>query len=231
MRFADSEVEHNEVDLDDAFIIRSVDWNLNHELIKGLISGASGIVLLALTWLVGQRLSYQWSVRQKRRELQLASLQQFYGAYGEFFAVWKLWNRLDPKHTSHDERRWELLKRSAAAEATIEATLVKLSSELKLKDTDISALGRFRQAFQQLRESIRDDVHLPWPHGNCPEYLTFKTLSISVAALLTGKWSDSPVPHATAQDQLVQVTSNKWEHNWILEEFQAPTGPKLPPGR
>ena len=73
-----------------------MNWNINHELIKGLISGASGLVLLVLTWLIGQRLSYEWGVRQKRRELQLASLQEFYGAYGEFFAVWKLWNRLDP---------------------------------------------------------------------------------------------------------------------------------------
>jgi len=108
----------------------NVDWNLKHELIKGLISGASGVVLLALTWLIGQRLSYQWSVRQKRRELQLASLQQFYGAYGEFFAIWKLWNRLDDQDAMRAERRWELLKRSAAAEATIEGTLVKLSVEL-----------------------------------------------------------------------------------------------------
>jgi hypothetical protein len=201
-----------------------MDWNLKHELIKGLISGGSGIILLALTWLIGQRLSYQWSIRQKRRELQLASLQQFYAAYGEFFAVWKLWNRIDPKEASHAERRWELLKRSAAAEAIIEGTLVKMSLELNLNDPDVPTLGRFRQAFQQLRESIRDDIPLPWPHGNCLEYLTFKTLSISVAALLTGNWPDAPVPSARAQDRLIAVTSNRWEHDWILPEFEAKTG-------
>jgi hypothetical protein len=205
-----------------------VDWNINHELIKGLISGMSGVVLLALTWLVGQRLSYQWSVRQKRRELQLASLQQFYAAYGEFFAVWKLWNRLDGQDAMRAERRWELLKRSAAAEATIEGTSVKLSVELELKTADISCLGRFRQAFQQLRESIRDDVHLPWPDSTCPEYLTFKALSVSVAALLTGKWSDSPVPAATATAQLFRVTSNEWEKKWVLPEYLSKIGPKLP---
>lgn len=195
-----------------------MNWNINHELIKGLISGASGFVLLVLTWLIGQRLSYEWGVRQKRRELQLASLQEFYGAYGEFFAVWKLWNRLDPKDASHGERRWELLKRSAAAEAILEGMFVRLSVELELKDADISALGRFRQAFQQLRQSIRDDVPLPWPHGSCPEYLSFKTLSTSVAALLSGKWSDSAIPHARAQDQLIEVTSNKWENVWVLAD-------------
>ena len=88
-----------------------------------------------------------------------------------------------------------------------------MSLELNLSDIDIPALGRFRQAFQQLRESIRDDVHLPWPRGNCPEYLTFKTLSISVAALLTGNWPDAPVPSARDQNRLIAVTSNRWEHN------------------
>ena len=65
------------------------------ELIKTVISIVNGIILLALTWFVGQRIAFQWNIRQKRRELQLTSLQQFYIAYGEFFAVWKLWNRLN----------------------------------------------------------------------------------------------------------------------------------------
>jgi hypothetical protein len=57
--------------------------------------------------------------------LQLSSLQQFSVAYGEFFAVWKLWNRLERDVVSFEDRRWKLLKRAAAAEATIERTLVK----------------------------------------------------------------------------------------------------------
>jgi len=64
-------------------------------------------------------------IRQKRRELQLSATQQFYAAYGEFFAVWKLWNRLDRSSDSAiGERQWELHKRAAAAEAVIEGTLV-----------------------------------------------------------------------------------------------------------
>ena len=110
-----------------------MDWNLEHELIKGVITSISGLLLLALTWLVGQRLSYQWSIRQKREELRLSSLQQFYLAYGEFFAVWKLWNRLDQKTEKFDDRRWELLKRAAAAESIVEGTLVKLSLEINLE--------------------------------------------------------------------------------------------------
>jgi hypothetical protein len=191
-------------------------WSINHELIKAAISGASGIVLLASTWLVGQRLTYEWNVRQKRRESQLSSLQQFYLAYGEFFAIWKLWNRLDQNATTADERRWELLKRSSAAEAIIEAILVKLSLELILSDDDVSNLGRFRQAFQQLRESIRDSKPLPWKSAESPEYKTFKALSIVVAGLLNGKWPNEPPPRSRAQDQLSLITANKWMKDWII---------------
>jgi hypothetical protein len=189
------------------------DWSIRHELIKAAISGISGVCLLILTWLVGQR--------QKRRELQLSSLQQFYVAYGEFFAVWKLWNRLERDVASFEDRRWELLKRAAAAEATIEGTLVKLSLELNLDEDDVTSLGRFRQAFQQLRESIRDNQILPWLYAGCPEYKTFKALSITVAALLNGKWSDSPLSRDRARGQLMVITANKWMHNWILPEFKS----------
>lgn len=200
------------------------DWSIEQELIKAAISGVSGICLLILTWIVGQRLAYQWNVRQKRRELQLSSLQQFYAAYGDFFAVWKLWNRLERDAASFEDRRWELLKRAAAAEATVEGTLVKLSLELNLDGEDVSNLGRFRQAFQQLRESIRDNQHLPWRSGDCPEYKTFKALSITVAALLNGKWSDSPLSRDRAREQLMVITANKWMHNWILPEYEKSTG-------
>jgi hypothetical protein len=199
------------------------DWRIEHELIKAAISGISGICLLILTWLVGQRLAYQWNVRQKRRELQLSSLQQFYFAYGEFFAVWKLWNRLEKGVVSFEDRRWELLKRAAAAEATVEGTLVKLSLELNLSGDDVNNLGRFRQAFQQLRESIRDNQILPWPYADCPEYKTFKALSITVAALLNGKWSDSPLSRDKARGQLMVITANKWMRNWVLPEFEKST--------
>ena len=100
------------------------DWNPWHEAIKTAYSVVGSALVLALGWLVGQRLTYAWSVRQKRREFQLSSAQQFYLAYGEFFAVWKLWNRLDCPASVFDERRWELHKRAAAAEAIIEGTLV-----------------------------------------------------------------------------------------------------------
>ena len=50
------------------------------------------LVSLAFTWLIGNRLALTWAIRQKRKELELATAERFYQQYGEFFAIWKLWN-------------------------------------------------------------------------------------------------------------------------------------------
>lgn len=114
--------------------------NLSQELIRsGLTLGVS-LVTLTFGWLVGQSLTYRWNVRQKQREIQLSLSQAFYSAYGEFFAVWKLWNRRDEKSTFAEERQWELLKRAAAAEATIEAMLVKVAAERDLKGDQLNRM-------------------------------------------------------------------------------------------
>ena len=99
---------------------------MDSEAIRALYSLLVSSVTLLLGWLVGQRLTYRWNIRQKRREAQLSTTQQFYSAYGEFFAVWKLWNRLGGDDSAREDRRWELHKRAAAAEAAVEGTLVKL---------------------------------------------------------------------------------------------------------
>jgi hypothetical protein len=191
------------------------EWNPLHELIRAFFSSMSAIVVLAFSWFIGQRLSYEWAVRQKTREFQLSALQQFYVAYGEFFAVWKLWNRLDINDADRRDRKWELHKRAAAAEAIIEATLVKLSSELAMDDETVKNLGCFRQAFQQLRQSIRQNRTLPWHDSDDPAYVTFKTLAIRVSALLRANWLKNSVTPEKARNQLLAITSNQFEDNWV----------------
>lgn len=193
------------------------DWSLWHEAIKAAYSLGTAVVVLALGWLVGQRLTYTWNIRQRRRDFQLVVSQQFYTAYGEFFVVWKLWNRLERNVAGFEDRRWELHKRAAAAEAVIEGTLVKLSSELILDQNQINTLGCFRQAFQQLRQAIREDRNLPWSSSEHPEYRAFKTLTIYIAALLGSEWKNcSPSPDRAAE-QFREITSNRWEGKWIDE--------------
>lgn len=38
-------------------------WSLHQELIKAALSCISGLVVLALGWLVGLKFSYQWNIR------------------------------------------------------------------------------------------------------------------------------------------------------------------------
>ncbi|MFY9698156.1 MAG: hypothetical protein WAK34_07490 [Rhodoplanes sp.] len=70
----------------------------------------------------------QWNIRQKQRENDLSTARDFHLLYGEFFAVWKLWNYFikDVKAQSlYGASRWELLKRACDAEGKLEATLVR----------------------------------------------------------------------------------------------------------
>jgi hypothetical protein len=142
---------------------------IGQEVIKAVLALAVSTVTLALGWQFGQRLTYRWNVKQKRRDMQLSVSQAFYLSYGEFFAVWKLWNRAERSAHDFEARSWELHKRAAAAEATVEAMLVKFSAELPLTRHQIKVLGCFRQGYQQLRQSIRSNKLLPWNHpaGRC----------------------------------------------------------------
>lgn len=194
------------------------DWNSKQEIIKALLSLAVSLGTLAATlataWAFGQRLSFHWSVRQKRRELQMSASQQFYSAYGEFFSIWKLWSRIDRKASNFDDRRWELHRDAATAEATVEGTLVKISSELVLKQTQIIELALFRQGFQQLRQSIREDQELNWRSSQHPEYVAFKCLATRIALILAADWSEHRPIVSRAEDQLLEITDNRWETVW-----------------
>jgi hypothetical protein len=136
----------------------------------------------------------------------------------------KLWNRLDYVTGSIEEKRWELHKRAAAAEAIVEGTLVKLSSELTLSEEEINTLGCFRQSFQQLRQSIHSNLPLPWVASDAPEYVAFKTLAVGVSALLGGEWPSRSVPLGTARQQLLDITSNIWEGQWMNYATQLMSG-------
>lgn len=190
------------------------------EIVKFALTLVVAITTLGLGWFVGQRLTYRWNVRQKRREAQLSISQQFYSAYGEFFAVWKLWNRLDQASANFEDRRWELQKRAAAAEATIEGILVKLSSELRLDHNQIATVGCYRQGFQQLRESIHKGERLMWQWAEDPPYLAFKKLASRLGGLLASEWPEGSPNQGEAERQLQEITSNQWEKVWVPTALQ-----------
>jgi hypothetical protein len=97
--------------------------------------------------------------------------------------------------------------------------VVKLSSELALNDRQVVTLGRFRQAFQQLRQSIRQGRLLDWSHSEHPEYRAFKKLAVEVGMLLASNWSDKTQPVDQAAQRLLQITSNKGEKTWVEDSL------------
>jgi IS1 family transposase len=130
---------------------------IGFEILKALIAP---VVAVGLAWLVGNRLSSEWAIRQRRRENSLASVAEFYRLYGEFFALWKLCNYAfrDADHETDDATLWDLMRRAAALEANGEAILLRIASELTLTEDNIRTLGLFRQGVQLLRQSIVRNV-------------------------------------------------------------------------
>jgi hypothetical protein len=197
----------------------------------------AGITILGGLF-IGGRLSANWAIYQKRRELELAAATKLYELYGEFFAVSKLWAAYKNETITTQELklcpdiRRELLNRAAAVEGGLEALLVQLASERELEkesETLPAQLGRFRQSFQRLREAIRENKALGWTSSDHPEYLTFKRLSCLVAhqfslgkarkiRFLRPPKDDPRVDPDTAYKNLYEITSNRHqdrEKGWI----------------
>jgi hypothetical protein len=171
-------------------------------------------ILLLLAWFGGLRLSVRWNLHQKKKEYDLITARDFHDLYGEFFAIWKLWNYYRKEVAgqslsaiSSGASRWSLLERACNAEAKLESTLVRLACERRLKNDDIPSLGRFRQIYQRLRQSIRDDKPLEWNRSEDPEYVEFKTRATEIAALIAG----TGLAREISSKNLIEITSNKYE--------------------
>jgi hypothetical protein len=168
--------------------------DLGADLLKVLFGA---VVASALAWLVGTRIGYKWDEIKRRRESDRAALDEFYRVYGEFFSTWKLWNahRRSGVPAPHDAR-WALLERAEIAESGFESLLVKIASERRLSERDVRLVASFRQAYQSLREHIRDDQALMWwatdKEGRTKgfrQYHAFKGLAAYFATLLAADTS------------------------------------------
>jgi hypothetical protein len=181
---------------------------LVQEVPKVLSAGAA----FFFVWLVGRHLTSDWSLSQKARELDLAAMHEFHALYGEFFALWKLWNykREDSESTAFpDASRWDLLSRATVAEGKLEAALVRAASSKRLSSEDVQRLGEFRQLYQRLREAIRGDQRLAWDWSDHPEYRRFKELAPHVAELIR-RDSSAGLPKDSGST-ILRITSNEHE--------------------
>ncbi len=160
---------------------------------------ALSAIVVSIGWWFGQSLVHQRTGLLEQRELDRAAAAEVYKHFGEFQEVRRLWVLYRAGKTGRtivlsggtDETRWELLKRAVTAESGMEAALPRLTVERLLSDEDCQELGRARQAYQQLREGIRDGASLHRCRGT-PAYRCVKRLTISVDSLLAHDAAPAP---------------------------------------
>ncbi|MEE8104461.1 MAG: hypothetical protein V3T86_02890 [Planctomycetota bacterium] len=149
------------------------------------------IVLLLFTWLVGRRIINYWDLRKKRQELDLAAARSFHQLFGEFKDIWRIWkvyqydgnDRYEFTDEERQKIRFDLLHRATRAEGGVEAIVLKLATERKLSKEELASLGMFRQAYQKLREAIRNGTRLHWQWGKA-NYMLFNDGACEVAAII-----------------------------------------------
>lgn len=164
-------------------------------------------LLLAIGWYIGRRLTILWTSRQRENERSASAEREFLDLYGEFFALWKLWNYFT-RDIGPDKlaglSRAALLDRACQAEGRLESIIVRLASSRPLSTPDIEKLAQFRQLYQQIRATIRDNEALAWDSSEHPDYVRFKTLAPDVAAIIVGN-------HRVASSQMQKITANIYE--------------------
>jgi hypothetical protein len=155
------------------------------ELAVELIGAAFTLIV---GWVVGERIVARWDLKKKQQELDITIAQEFHRLYGEFKDVSRLWRTYKydgskPNIELPKETPVELIRRASAAEGGVEAIMVKLSAERVLEPGDVRALGLFRQAYQRLREAIREDLKFEWTYVT-PEYHLYNELAERVARVI-----------------------------------------------
>lgn len=187
-----------------------------------LIKTGFGCLLLALGWFVGQRIIAFWDIRKKRQEIDFETAKQFHQLYGEFKEVSRLWRTFC--FTGERSRRlefpphfhFELLRRATAAEGGVEGIIVKLATERLLTPDDIRNLGLFRQAYQQLRQAIRDGSELDWINKTAA-YDLYNELATATSSIVFSNKRPTKLPgYDEASLHLKSITSIRLE-DWKAE--------------
>jgi hypothetical protein len=167
------------------------------------------------TVVVGQAIVASWQIRNKRRELEMIAAAQFQQVYGDFKDIWRLWKvvRRPDKYAliAPDHARFNLLTRATAAEAKVDALVMKFAVERNLLDKDIDIIGLFRQGFQQLRQRIRDDKSMDFNYED-PEYRLFNDLATAMGRMILSDPPSIPPPSSIAARQLENISKIRKKH-------------------
>jgi hypothetical protein len=178
---------------------------------------ALALVVLLFTWRVGQRILLVWDRRKKRQELDILAAERFQQLYGDLKEVSRLWRSASRPQgnapTPPSTLQWDLLAKATAAESKYETLVIKLASERALSPSQVRTLGLFRQAAQEVRQSIREGLIVP-ASGFGSEYLAFNDLAAEVACLLNAEPTFEYISAATARRRLEDIAltrSRDWQ--------------------
>jgi len=180
-----------------------------------------GLLLLIFTWSLGQRLLGKADFRKKRRELDMALSLEFELRFGEFKAIWRQWKahyeslwstKSVQQVDASDPVRWKLYVDATAAEGKLEAVFVKLATERRLSPADLTRLGLFRQAYQELREAIRDCEPMMYKNDH-PRYSFFNVYGCHVAHIITREY-DKTEPSAIEAERGFLAIQAIRKHDW-----------------
>jgi len=128
-----------------------------------LVTVAAGLVAAIVAWWITRPLED----RRAQRARDEAAAEDFYRAYGGFFAAWKAWAAFKPdgdggQRTPTNEQWMALLNQVTEAEGSLESFLVRLTLERKLSNVELTRLWCFRQGYKSLRYAVRDGHALGW---------------------------------------------------------------------
>ncbi|MEV0029827.1 hypothetical protein [Nocardia sp. NPDC050793] len=189
---------------------------------------------------LGGAVGLLWATIRHRKELDREALSRFHDVYGAWFVVWKTWSAMCEGKVRTATRE-DLLERAAATEGQFEALLIKIATERRLSNKEIERLGRFREGYQQLRNTIEagatvstlsESNKLPFKvRGNLDEigpYIAFKMLAVEFARLVEGQTGlRRLLPRPTrksAEVSFIKVTS--WRPVWIPPSSAAANAPE-----
>lgn len=139
--------------------------------VSGLVGGLAVVIIGGL---IAYGTTSRWERRRgafaTQRARRLSTVEELYGAYGDFFAVWKAWEYFtasgkpgsDHSEALADSRVADFAARAAVVEARLERFLVQVTLEQPLEPEDEAALWALRFAMRKLRLKIRQRLPLEW---------------------------------------------------------------------
>jgi hypothetical protein len=193
-----------------------------------LFKTAASLLVLAAGWFVGQRIIVGWDIRKKRQELDIAAAERFQSLYGELKEVSRTWRSAKKGDENSPQPpkdlQWSLLLQSTKAESQFESIVIKLATERALSETEIRAIGLFRQTCQHIRESIQKN-ELTESSAFGAAYLLLNDLAAEVTCIIGSTRQRDVLDPARAKtnlERIASVRSADWREAVLTAEKKLP---------